>query len=210
MGILVVLLLPACSYADITPQSVIDAVNQERISTGLRSLVQNEQLQTAAQDHANDMARNSYFAHTSPTGVLFQNRLDSAGYAYQYAGENLAVEFTITSNLVKGWMDSPLHRQNILSPNYTETGVAVQEGMYEGVLTEFVVQMFASPEVKSVVATVHVSATTTTIVPPATASPITIVNTSPVPNDSSKILFFISLLFLGASLLLALVIFRRK
>ena len=47
------------------------------------------------------------------------------GYYYQYAGENLAMNFYNATEAFNAWMNSPLHRENILNKNYTETGIAV-------------------------------------------------------------------------------------
>lgn len=48
--------------------------------------------------------------------------------------------------MVTAWMNSPTHKANIVSPNYTQTGIAVLEGELDGVETTLVVQMFGKPE----------------------------------------------------------------
>jgi hypothetical protein len=104
-------------------------------------------LNQAAQEKADDMAQNGYFAHTSPDGKTPWYWLDQVGYNYSYAGENLAVNFTDSQDVTAAWMNSPEHRANILKANYTEVGTGVAEGMYDGNETIFVAQDFGTPVV---------------------------------------------------------------
>lgn len=136
----------------ILPAVVTDATNKARVSEGQAPLVRNAFLDEAARLKAEDMAKNSYFAHWSPTGVSPWHWFDEAGYSYTHAGENLAVHFTDSSEVVEAWLDSPTHRANILSGNYSEIGIGTAEGKYEGYDTVFVVQMFGTPAMAAPVA----------------------------------------------------------
>jgi hypothetical protein len=91
------------------------------------------------------MAKNSYFAHVSPSGLNSWYWFKQAGYSFSYAGENLAVDFTDSDAVNQAWLDSPTHRANILNGHYTEIGIATAEGTFEGHPTTFVVQMFGRP-----------------------------------------------------------------
>lgn len=64
---------------------------------------------------------------------------------YAHAGENLAVHFTDSSEVVDAWMDSPSHRANIVNAQYAEIGVGTARGTFEGFETVFVVQLFGTP-----------------------------------------------------------------
>ena len=130
--------------SSILPAVIVDLTNQERANT-LSTLHRNTILDTAAKLKADDMAKNSYFAHYSPTGVSPWHWFDEAGYDYVYAGENLAVRFTDSGDVVDAWMKSPTHRANIMSGNYTEIGVGTAKGEYRGTPTIFVVQLFGTP-----------------------------------------------------------------
>ena len=127
---------------------LVDLTNFDRAAGGLGGLALNPVLQTAAEMKAADMAGKSYFAHTSPAGVTPWHWFKEAGYAFSYAGENLAVYFTDSADVERAWMNSPGHRANILSPHFTEIGIATAEGYYQGKPTTFVVQMFGTPVVK--------------------------------------------------------------
>lgn len=129
----------------ILPAVIVQDTNTERSSGALSSLVRNNALDQAAQMKANDMAKNGYFAHTSPKGVTPWYWFAQAGYNYVHAGENLAVYFTDSGEVVKAWMNSPTHRANIMDGKFSEIGIGVAEGEYEGFPTVFVVQLFGTP-----------------------------------------------------------------
>jgi hypothetical protein len=78
--------------------------------------------------------------------------IKEAGYTYVSAGENLAVRFNESSDVVRAWMASESHKANIVKQGYTEIGVGVAEGTYKGTPTTFVVQYFARPSAVPTVA----------------------------------------------------------
>lgn len=129
----------------ILPAVVTDATNTARAEEGKSPLTRNSALDEAARLKAEDMARNEYFAHWSPTGVSPWHWFTEAGYSYVHAGENLAVHFTDSAVVVDAWLKSPTHRENIMNAKYTEIGIGTAKGRYEGYDTVFVVQMFAAP-----------------------------------------------------------------
>jgi hypothetical protein len=135
----------------VLPAVVVDLTNKERAQTTAVPLVRNATLDAAAKLKAEDMARNEYFAHFSPAGVSPWHWFDEAGYVYAYAGENLAIHFTDSTEVVDAWMNSPAHRENIVNGVYTEIGVGTAKGKYEGYDTVYVVQLFGTPAVLPVV-----------------------------------------------------------
>ncbi len=130
--------------ASIQSAFLVDLANDDREDLGLARLAINDTLITAAGMKANDMAEKSYFAHVSPEGRTPWYWISLAGYNYLYAGENLAVNFYDSEEVQEAWMDSPTHKANIVSKNFTEIGIATASGMYKGDKTTFVVQMFGS------------------------------------------------------------------
>jgi uncharacterized protein YkwD len=131
--------------AAVVVSTLVDLANSDRTSSGLPSLTVSPALEQAAQLKANDMAANSYFAHTSPTGQDPWYWFTQAGYSFTYAGENLAVYFSDSDAVNTAWMNSPEHRANILSDNFTQIGIATADGTYQGQPTTFVVQEFGTP-----------------------------------------------------------------
>ncbi len=137
--------LESTQMAAVITATLIDLTNGDREQEHLGTLTYNETLTQAAQAKANDMASKGYFAHTSPEGLDPWHFMHEAGYEFQYAGENLAVNFSDSEDVVSAWMDSPGHRANILNGKFTEIGIATAVGEYKGKKTTFVVQMFGTP-----------------------------------------------------------------
>ena len=105
-------------------QLTIDT-NKQRESNHLSDLSLNPQLTNAAQVKASDMAARDYWSHTTPDSKAFSTFIVSSGYQYQTAGENLAYGFDSAGQVISGWMNSPEHRDNILSKNYQNVGFGV-------------------------------------------------------------------------------------
>ena len=117
------------------PSATLCLVNRQRRAHRLAPLVRNARLDLAAAGHAADMIRRGYFAHLTPEGTSFVDRLRSAGYlrrcASWSAGETLAWGTgTLSSpwSRVGAWMESPPHRAVLLGAGYREVGIAVQHG----------------------------------------------------------------------------------
>ena len=133
------------AYAStINQANIISLTNQERKLAGLEELKNNPQLASAALAKANDMFAKQYWDHFGPNGETPWQFIRGAGYNYVYAGENLGKGFRTAEGLVEAWMASPTHRENILSANYRDIGIAVVEGELLGKQTILVVQMFGN------------------------------------------------------------------
>lgn len=131
--------------ASVVSSVLIDLTNESRLAYNEAPLTRNLKLDEAAQMKGEDMARLGYFAHESPAGVTPWYWFKQAGYDFLYAGENLAINFTESADVQKAWLDSPLHRANLLNVKFNEIGIATVEGTYENNPTIFVVQMFGTP-----------------------------------------------------------------
>lgn len=131
--------------SEISVQKVIDDTNIERQKAGLPALVENSVLDEAAKAKAANMFTENYWAHYSPSGKDPWGFIKSAGYNFSYAGENLARNFYNSDDVVKAWMNSPSHKENLLNSHYQEIGIAVVEGTLQGQQTTLVVQMFGRP-----------------------------------------------------------------
>jgi len=131
--------------AAIVPEVLVDLANQSREDNKLPPLAFSPVLEEVAAAKANDMAAKGYFAHTSPEGITPWHWFREAGYGFSFAGENLAVNFSDSFDVTRAWMVSPGHRANILNLSFTEIGIAMAKGMYQGRETIFVVQVFGRP-----------------------------------------------------------------
>lgn len=129
----------------VLPSVVVKLTNDERSDLSKAPLRRNATLDAAAQMKANHMARMEYFSHYAPDGTSPWYWFDQAGYTYAHAGENLAIHFTDSTEVVDAWMNSPTHRENIVNGAFTEIGVGTAKGEYEGYETVYVVQLFGTP-----------------------------------------------------------------
>lgn len=132
--------------AAVFPALVVDYANLDRTNDQKPPLKVNPLLAKAAQLKAEDMASRSYFAHEGPNGEAPWVWLDKVGYQYIYAGENLALDFYDSSEVNRAWMNSPKHRENILGQKFTDIGVGLAHGQFEGRERVFIVQFFGSTE----------------------------------------------------------------
>ncbi len=124
------------SYSPVGMEAqVISLVNAERARAGLAPLAVNGQLGWAANRQSTNMAilSNTYgpdaaMQHTllgslTPTAT---SRYDTAGYAnYGAWGENIAYGYQSAQEVMAAWMNSPVHRANILNPAFNEIGVSM-------------------------------------------------------------------------------------
>lgn len=127
---------------------VITYTNEERKVNGeLPPLKENKILNESAKQKLEDMFDEQYFDHISPDRKNMSNLAEENSYEYILIGENLAMgNFKDNEALVDAWMASSGHRANILNKNYTEIGVAVGQGQFEGRNVWMAVQHFGTPK----------------------------------------------------------------
>ncbi len=120
-------------------------INLEREKYGLKTLEYDKELASVAKLHSIDMANDEYFAHETPDGLDPTDRANEADYTCQYQignliysgiGENIhmvrgssvsimSTPESIAELAVSGWMDSPGHKKNILTSNFSKEGIGV-------------------------------------------------------------------------------------
>ena len=108
-------------------QQMVNLVNQERTSQGLKALAVDTRLVKVARMKSMDMIKNNYFGHQSPVYGSPFDLLKSQGITYRTAGENLAGNSSVTSAHT-GLMKSSGHRANILNANFTKIGIGIIKG----------------------------------------------------------------------------------
>lgn len=108
-------------------QRIIELMNRDRQANGLPPLQSDEKLQLAGRDYAKEMFENGYFGHIDKNNGTPATRAQAAGATFVVIGENLA--FSPLADLAhQGLMNSPTHRDNILSKEYSRVGVGVADG----------------------------------------------------------------------------------
>lgn len=119
-------------------QTMLGMVNAERVKRGFSSLSMEPALRDLARSYAREMLEKGYFSHYSPEGLSPFDRMNAAHINYTYAGENLAFSANVDLAM-QGFMNSPGHRDNILSPNFKKVGIGVIDA---GLYGEMFVQEF--------------------------------------------------------------------
>lgn len=168
---------------NIATSQILDETNRERSNTGVDELSPDSKLQAAAQAKARHMAHNGYWGHYGPDGTEPWNFIEDSGYEYRHAGENLAKSFRTNSGVVEGWMSSPEHKKNMLSPQYEHVGIGVADGYIDGEETTVVVAMYAAPRESSVLASGGSQETGSMVLPSANSysfiQPLSLFSTMP-------------------------------
>lgn len=138
--VLGILLFPSFSFASlITPEDILNGVNNERIKANVGVLERDPVLDMAANAKLEDIQKNRYFAHRNP---------DTNSYFFKFMpysrnrGEVLARGFKLSERVIRAWLNSPTHKHAILEKAYHKTGIAVTEDM--------VVQVFANEQTLTV------------------------------------------------------------
>jgi uncharacterized protein YkwD len=125
-------------------QDIVNLVNQARKKAGLKELIINEKLSLSAMEKAEHMKKYDYFDHISPQGLNPWYFAEKQDYNYKTFGENLAEGYFSADSVHEGWMNSSGHRENVLSVNFEEIGVAVLEIQRDGQKSYLAVQHFGS------------------------------------------------------------------
>lgn len=118
------------SRADLQ-RAVVCLVNLERHARGLPGLRENARLNRSAQGWTNVMVTHRYFSH----GADFASRISAVGFNWSNVGENIATGYRTPAAVVRAWMASTGHCQNILNPAYRYVGTGVSDNSIAGYST---------------------------------------------------------------------------
>jgi len=124
---------PPASQAQAVSRQVLELVNEarsQRRRCGWKrfepaaALMHSNELQRAALAHARDMAERRILSHTGRDGSTPGERATRSGYRWHAVGENIAAGQSTAQQVVAEWLESPRHCGNLMSPDYSEMGVA--------------------------------------------------------------------------------------
>ena len=119
----------ATAETDAAIARVLELTNAERQKAGVPPLALSGELTSAAQSYSVVLATSGCFAHNCGPVPDMANRLGQAGYqGWTAIAENIAAGYPTPEDVVAGWMSSPGHRANMLSPNYAEIGIGLATG----------------------------------------------------------------------------------
>jgi uncharacterized protein YkwD len=111
-------------------EEIFALVNDERRKKRLSNLNWDDDLARVARKYSQQMAKGNFFSHYDKNGGGMEDRASAAKIKWSEIGENLyfcqGLE-VFNEAAVKGWMNSPGHRQNILGKTYTDSGIGIAE-----------------------------------------------------------------------------------
>lgn len=125
-------------------EDILVLVNSARKDAGVTELSMNEKLAQSAILKAQDMKEKDYFDHVNPEGLDMSYFVNASGYNFSTIGENLAEGYFSAQSVHEAWMNSPGHRENVLSADFEEIGIAVVEIEKEGLRSYVSVQHFGT------------------------------------------------------------------
>jgi uncharacterized protein YkwD len=113
-------------------ERAFELVNAERRLRGLKPLRWSSDLSALARQHSQNMAAGNFFSHRGEDGSLVDDRAERLGVdTWAAIGENIAFirGYEKPADLaVDKWMQSPSHRNNLLSPRWHEAAIGVAVG----------------------------------------------------------------------------------
>lgn len=127
------------TFALLDEQQIVALHNRERSKAGLGALKINYTLSLSAKAKGQAMLTNDCWSHYCPEGTSPWKYFRDVGYSYAYAGENLAEGFTNNEAMMQAWMNSKTHRENILKAEFTEVGIAMVVGNFQGIANNTIV-----------------------------------------------------------------------
>jgi uncharacterized protein YkwD len=105
-------------------KQVVDLTNAAREKEGLKPLKVSPKLCEIARAYSIKMAKVKKVDHFLDNTKVGQ-RAKAAGYFYSFIGENLGAGTFPVPKIFQAWMDSKLHRENILEKKFLEIGVGI-------------------------------------------------------------------------------------
>jgi len=126
----------------ISAEKIINLTNQARLQNDLPTLKVDYLLTEAAENKAQAIIKNQFFAHDQLDGKKFSEWVKDEDYHYLIVGENLAMGFSSNEAIMNAWMLSPMHKENILKQEYQDIGLAAIKGKMNGQETYIIVQYF--------------------------------------------------------------------
>jgi len=109
-----------------TPRErVVQITNERCVENGQPRVRANAKLNEAAQLHSRGRARNDRMSHEGSDGSDPGTRIRRQGYRYSTWGENVAAGYRTANDVMRGWMNSPGQRANILNGRFTDIGIGL-------------------------------------------------------------------------------------
>lgn len=128
----------SAAYADLLPAvkenrekyssmitKVLEIINGYRAEKGVAPLKLNEKLMEISGARAEEIAWSGIHSHTRPDLRRWTTILKEGGITSGTAGENIGWGFDSAEAVCEAWKNSESHYENLMNPEYTETGIGV-------------------------------------------------------------------------------------
>lgn len=169
--------------AGIDSDSLMQKINAERANRNIPKLVISSKLSAAASAKTDDMFARGYFDHVDPDGHYVWPLVEAAGYKpYRMLGENLAIDFSTEDGIIRAWIDSPTHRDNMFRGEFSDQGLTGRYGTFQSRYTNIVTSLFGT----LVSAAPKTPASPPAIAPAPALKPVPAPAPSPTVNEPAK------------------------
>ena len=131
----------------LSSDSLLTKINKVRQDNNLQELEDNSELAKIAYERAVYIITSNEFAHQSSEGIKWIDFIENSNVVYKTAGENLAKNYKRGDEVVKEWMASPAHKENIINEGYNITGISVvnsKDIIADSKMGVIIVQLFVS------------------------------------------------------------------
>lgn len=150
IAVIVAVLLPltipfGAESSGVSGASVVDATNAARASAALPLVEPDILLTHAAQNRADELVGDGRFDHRRSDGSSFVGAVVAMRYPYHRVAENLAKNYLHSDDVVRGWLGSPAHREQLLRSEYRHIGIGIATGVVDGVPTTIIVELLGQP-----------------------------------------------------------------
>lgn len=140
IAILILFIWVITSFSSLPYNSndILIAINKVRVENNLPILEAYSVLEQTALQKINEIESTQKAEHGLNWSVKIKEKIPN----YKVTGENMAQGYNNVESLVKAWLDSPLHKKNILDKSYTKTGITIKKITLNGIEQYAVVQHF--------------------------------------------------------------------
>jgi uncharacterized protein YkwD len=94
----------------------------------------NNKLEKAAQNHSNNMNSQIFFSHIGKDGSTVSSRVTAVRYDWVMCAENIGMKYKTEQDVIRAWISSPKHCENIMNELFTEIGIAIKGSYWTMVL----------------------------------------------------------------------------
>ncbi len=132
-----------------TAEAIIKLINEQRKDEDIEALEKNELLTSAAKTKLEDMIDRNYFDFTDPDGKDYWDPIIDAGYDYENAFITMEQGYILATDVINNWLSNEEIKKELLSKTYSDIGVSVWTGTFQGAESTLVVVYYANKQINT-------------------------------------------------------------